>query len=109
MLLIPCPYCGPRPELEFRYGGHAHVARAPSVADDAAWADTLFFRDNPKGVLAERWRHASGCGRFFNLLRDTVSDLILQAYPIGAARPDAPASPAEGEAPRLGAGEDQRA
>ncbi|MBE7204270.1 MAG: sarcosine oxidase subunit delta, partial [Parafilimonas terrae] len=24
MLLIPCPYCGDRPELEFRYAGHAH-------------------------------------------------------------------------------------
>ena len=27
MLLIHCPYCGPRPELEFSYGGQAHVAR----------------------------------------------------------------------------------
>ena len=30
MLLIPCPYCGPRPELEFRYAGEAHIARAQS-------------------------------------------------------------------------------
>ena len=28
MLLIPCPYCGmDRPEIEFRYGGEAHIAR----------------------------------------------------------------------------------
>ena len=28
MLLIACPYCGiERPEIEFRYGGEAHVAR----------------------------------------------------------------------------------
>ena len=28
MLLIPCPYCGEeRPEIEFRNGGEAHVAR----------------------------------------------------------------------------------
>ncbi|MGZ8625813.1 MAG: sarcosine oxidase subunit delta, partial [Actinomycetota bacterium] len=24
MLLIPCPWCGPRDEVEFRYGGQAH-------------------------------------------------------------------------------------
>ena len=27
MLLIPCPYCGERPEIEFAYGGEAHIAR----------------------------------------------------------------------------------
>ena len=27
MLLIDCPYCGKRPELEFAYGGQAHIAR----------------------------------------------------------------------------------
>ncbi len=25
MLLIPCPYCGPRSEEEFSYGNEAHV------------------------------------------------------------------------------------
>ncbi|NNM62319.1 MAG: sarcosine oxidase subunit delta, partial [Steroidobacteraceae bacterium] len=27
MLLIPCPYCGKRPEIEFTYGGQAHLVR----------------------------------------------------------------------------------
>ena len=27
MLLIACPWCGARPENEFRYGGEAHIAR----------------------------------------------------------------------------------
>ena len=73
MLLIPCPYCGARPEIEFRCGGEAHIARPPQPAklDDAAWAEYLFIRTNPKGVHAERWRHAHGCERFFNALRDT--------------------------------------
>ena len=26
MQLIPCPWCGPREEVEFHYGGQAHVA-----------------------------------------------------------------------------------
>ncbi len=91
MLLIFCPYCRTeRPELEFRYGGEAHVARPidPAGVDDAEWAEYLYFRSNPKGVLAERWRHASGCGRFLNCLRDTVSDEILAVYKVGEPRPE---------------------
>lgn len=87
MLLIPCPICGPRPELEFRNAGQAHLRREPGAAGDAAWADYLYTRDNPKGVIAERWRHTSGCGRFFNCLRDTVSDAIIATYKIGEAPP----------------------
>jgi sarcosine oxidase subunit delta len=79
-----------RPEIEFRHAGEAHVARAvdPTQLDDQAWAGFLYFRSNPKGVHAERWRHVHGCGRFFNALRDTVSDRILVTYKAGAARPE---------------------
>ena len=64
MLLIPCPWCGPRDEIEFRYGGEAHIARPadPDALDDSAWADYLFMRANPKGVLAERWVHRTAAG-----------------------------------------------
>lgn len=94
MLLIPCPYCGPRPELEFRHGGEAHVVRDPSVAADRDWGAFLYTRTNTRGVMAERWRHASGCGRFFNGLRDTVSDRILTTYETGTPRPSWPVDPA---------------
>jgi sarcosine oxidase subunit delta len=90
MLLIPCPYCGARPELEFRYAGQAHIARPlePAKVDDVDWAGYLYGRDNVKGIHAERWRHIAGCGRFFNCLRDTLSDAILVTYRCGEARPD---------------------
>ena len=54
MLLIHCPYCGERPENEFRYGGEAHIARPrdPAALDDAAWAEFLYMRTNPKGPHA---------------------------------------------------------
>ncbi len=92
MLLIPCPWCGPRPENEFHYGGEAHIARParPVELDDAAWAELLYMRSNPKGVHAERWRHLHGCGRFFNCLRDTVSDQIPATYKPGEPRPAKP-------------------
>jgi sarcosine oxidase, subunit delta len=91
MLLIPCPFCGARPELEFRYGGQAHIARPenPAALTDNAWAEFLYLRDNTRGVHAERWRHIHGCARFFNLLRDTTTDRILTTYKTGEARPEA--------------------
>ncbi|HEY8288428.1 MAG TPA: sarcosine oxidase subunit delta [Acetobacteraceae bacterium] len=82
MLLIPCPWCGPRPENEFRHAGQAHIVRPPdpSLVDDTAWAAFLYMRSNTKGDFAERWRHIHGCGRFFNCVRDTVSDRIRASY-----------------------------
>lgn len=95
MLVIPCPWCGPRDEIEFRYGGEAHITR-PDAADalsDAQWADYLYMRRNPKGPLSERWVHAAGCRRWFNLLRDTVSHRILAVYRVGDPPPAPSASP----------------
>ncbi|MBN8957948.1 MAG: sarcosine oxidase subunit delta [Rhizobiales bacterium] len=90
MLLIDCPYCGPRPEIEFRYGGEAHLARPhdPSTLSDEEWASFLYRRSNPKGRFAERWRHVHGCGQFFNAIRDTVSDKFACTYKTGDAPPD---------------------
>ncbi len=89
MLLIDCPYCGKRPELEFTCGGEAHIARPPRPAEvpDQEWAEFLYYRANAKGIVAERWNHAHGCQRWFNALRDTVSDKILATYEMGAPRP----------------------
>ena len=89
MLLIPCPWCGPRPENEFRYGGEAHLTRPdePSSVDDATWSAYLYLRDNPKGRHTERWRHLFGCGRFFNCVRDTITDRIAATYKPGEAAP----------------------
>lgn len=89
MLLIPCPFCGPRAEIEFRCGGEAHIVRPddPSAVSDQEWADYLFMRKNAKGLHHERWWHLYGCRRWFNLTRDTVSDRILAVFPIGSPPP----------------------
>ncbi len=90
MLLIPCPYCGPRPELEFRYAGEGHLSRPAATENltDAEVAESLFLRSNVRGLQAERWRHIHGCGRFFNCVRDTVSDKIFATYKCGEPKPD---------------------
>ena len=86
MLEIKCPYCGLRDEEEFACGGEAHIAR-PLVGNpisDKDFADYLFYRDNPRGLFLERWRHSAGCRRWFNVARDTVSHQIREVYPMGA-------------------------
>jgi sarcosine oxidase, subunit delta len=72
MLLITCPWCGPRDETEFTFGGPADVT-LPSDLDhitDAAWAEFLYFRDIPDGESNERWCHGAGCRRWFTAVRD---------------------------------------
>jgi heterotetrameric sarcosine oxidase delta subunit len=78
MMLVPCPWCGPRDENEFHYGGQAGIRYPadPGSVSDADWAGVLFFRDNPKGLFTERWAHTAGCRRWFSLERDTVTHAI---------------------------------
>jgi heterotetrameric sarcosine oxidase delta subunit len=41
MLIIPCPWCGPREQTEFAYGGEAHIVRPkdPDALSDEQWSD----------------------------------------------------------------------
>lgn len=90
MILIECPYCGPRDETEYHHGGQAHVPypEDPDTLSDAEWARYLFYRANPRGAFAERWVHTLGCRRWFNVIRDTVTYEIHAVYRIGEPMPD---------------------
>jgi sarcosine oxidase subunit delta len=101
MLLIRCPYCEEeRPELEFRHAGEAHIVRSTEMSDlsDEEFEKFFFIRQNPKGLIFERWRHVHGCGRFFNAARDTVTDKFHMTYKAGEPKPEitvmAPPGPA---------------
>jgi sarcosine oxidase subunit delta len=87
MLQIACIWCGPRDENEFICGGTSHLSRPGLDASDEAWGEYLFFRDNPKGLHLERWRHAYGCGQWFNVARDTVTHEVFGVYAITDAPP----------------------
>ena len=85
MLLIDCPWCGPRADAEFHYGGEAHILRPRDGAalSDEEFAEYLFMQQNPKGPHLERWSHSHGCRRWFNMLRNTATNEILEIYPMG--------------------------
>lgn len=102
MLLIPCPHCGPRDEVEFACGGEAGRVRPadPAALSDAEWADFLFMRANPKGPHRERWVHTHGCRRWFVVERSTVTHAITNVEPI--AKRATEEAPAERPAERAG-------
>jgi heterotetrameric sarcosine oxidase delta subunit len=84
MLLIPCPYCGPREEIEFRYGGEG--VSIPEAADDREWARFLYYRSSPAGLFTERWVHTHGCRRWFQVLRDTTTHEIFETRRLDETR-----------------------
>ncbi|WP_438391940.1 sarcosine oxidase subunit delta [Caballeronia sp. DA-9] len=94
MLLIDCPYCGPRAETEFACGGEAGIQRPdnPESVTDLVWGDYLFMRTNPRGEAHEQWFHSMGCRRWFKANRDTLSyefksfSLFGGNAPIGTAK-----------------------
>jgi sarcosine oxidase, subunit delta len=75
MLLITCPWCGPRAESEFTCGGEADIARPanPDALTDREWGDYLFMRRNERGMHREQWHHSFGCRRWFVAERDTAT------------------------------------
>ena len=88
MLLIECPWCGPREESEFAPGGEADIRRPdPATASDRDWAEYLYYRTNAKGLHLERWLHAQGCRSWFNLARDTLTQEIRGVYRMGETPP----------------------
>ena len=92
MFIIDCPWCGTRDQSEFTTHGEAHICRPedPEQLDDDEWAQYVFYRNNVKGWYRERWVHSSGCGRWFNILRNTATDAIQASYPPGTPPPPEP-------------------
>lgn len=88
MLILHCPCCGvDAAEIELAPGGEAHLKREGPGSSDAALETYLFARDNPRGVVLERWRHAYGCGKWFLAARDSVT---MEVYGTYAAQTHAP-------------------
>ena len=77
MLRIPCPFCGSRDEIEFRYRGDASVSRPTSAQDDVEeFSAYVYERGNPRGWHIEWWLHVGGCRRLLLVERHTQSHEI---------------------------------
>jgi len=74
MMLIRCPWCGPRSAGEFHYCGEFKARPEPASATPEDWREYLYLPANPCGTITETWYHRMGCRRFFTLERDTASN-----------------------------------
>lgn len=92
MMLIPCPWCGPRPRVEFSHAGPDPATR-PRPADDAplaAWTAHVYDRPAAAapGPRGELWRHTAGCRQWFVVDRDPATQAIAASRPLSGS--DAP-------------------
>jgi sarcosine oxidase subunit delta len=78
MQLIPCPFCGPRSETEFHFGGDPgnHRPDGNTAVEDHDWSDYLYLRNNIRGPTSEIWMHMT-CGEIFRLDRNTLNHQII--------------------------------
>ena len=70
------PPFGLRPVSEFSYGGEVRPPLAPDAPDEEAIAH-LWLRTNVAGVQKERWFHSSGTRRWYTIVRDTRTNIVL--------------------------------
>ena len=80
-MLIPCPWCGPRNEDEFTWGGEASRVRPddPSELSHGQWAGYMYNNLNEKGWTIERWCHSKGCEQWFEIRRNNVTHEIVSS------------------------------
>ncbi len=75
-LTISCPICGKRNGYEFRYGGED---KGPRPTDKAMtpekWCDYVHMNNCVAGIQKEWWFHRDGCGSWFTIFRDTLTNL----------------------------------
>ena len=76
MILLPCPWCGPRDADEFGYVGEMGARPDPRTTTPTQWRDYLYLRRNVAGWTSERWYHRAGCRRYLVVERDTMTNEV---------------------------------
>jgi len=64
---------------EFAYGGEAHDMPSPQQTDARAWAEYVFFHDNPAGAVTEWWCHTP-TSYWFLVDRNTLTNDVIRTY-----------------------------
>jgi len=82
MLLIDCPYCGPRAQAEFVYERTRDSIVTLDMPADEAVA-RLYARANPRDYDDELWRHSYGCRQWLMLRRHRRTHEIASVEMLG--------------------------
>ncbi len=76
MIVLPCPWCGPRNVAEFVHHGEPESRPDVASVEPTDWRGYLYLEHNVLGWVTERWFHRAGCRRFFLLERHTMTNEI---------------------------------
>ncbi|MDD7968939.1 sarcosine oxidase subunit delta [Actinomycetospora lemnae] len=76
MMLLPCPWCGPRNATEFRFVGEAGPRPDPATVTPEQWRHYLYVHANRCGWSTETWYHRAGCRRYLSVERHTLTHEI---------------------------------
>ena len=72
---ITCPICGSRDLYEFRFGNED---RGPAPDHQGltreVYSESIHMRVNTAGPQKEWWCHTGGCGVWFTVWRDTMTN-----------------------------------
>ena len=79
MILLPCPWCGPRPAAEFAHRGEARPRPDPATTTPEEWRAYLYLERNACGWVTERWYHRAGCRRHITVQRHTLTNEVREA------------------------------
>jgi heterotetrameric sarcosine oxidase delta subunit len=78
-LTITCPICGKRDGYEFRFGGEERGPRPDEEGlTHEQWCDYVHMRVNKAGIQREWWYHRDGCGSWFTIERNTLTNLEVK-------------------------------
>jgi heterotetrameric sarcosine oxidase delta subunit len=72
---IKTPF-GYRPVSEFSYGGESRPLYDENASEQEE-IDRLWLRRNACGVQRERWFHTYGTRRWYTIVRDTRTNVVL--------------------------------
>ncbi|HET7245644.1 MAG TPA: sarcosine oxidase subunit delta [Streptosporangiaceae bacterium] len=92
MILLPCPWCGPRDAAEFAHSGERTPRPDPGTAAPADWRAYLYLRANTRGWVTETWYHRMGCRKFITVERHTETNETRMVSPGTATAPGAQAA-----------------
>jgi heterotetrameric sarcosine oxidase delta subunit len=72
---ITCPICGKRDAYEFRYGNEERGGRPDEEGITAeTFSDYVFLKWHSGRPRQEWWYHRDGCGSWFTIRRDPMTN-----------------------------------
>jgi heterotetrameric sarcosine oxidase delta subunit len=95
MMMVPCPWCGPRDAGEFRQAGEVVPRPDPAEATPEQWRAYLYLRANAWGWVTETWYHRMGCRRYVVLERHTETHEFRPALPADSETADSETADSE--------------